>query len=198
MKRILVITFAVLWAHQIVAAEGINSRVIHDYTEFGVAYTYVDDLGGSHGHGVLGHSSVDMNNFLFEVDGGYVWGDDVDLWNLGGGVGYVVRLMRNHINIIPRVGVAYNKALFEDDGSDDFWTLAPGITASFAINNRVSVSGNYAWVHDIHLDRGKGVHTFGPGARVALTERMGLDVGAAFGTHGQAFKGAFAGVSWHF
>jgi len=79
MKRILVITLVVVWAHQIVASEGINSRVIHDYTEFGVGYPYVDDFGGGHGHGVLGHSSVDMHNLLFQVNGGYVWGDDVDI-----------------------------------------------------------------------------------------------------------------------
>lgn len=106
--------------------------------------------------------------------------------------------MGNHVNIIPRFGMVYNKVLFEDADSDEFWNIAPGITLSYAINNRVSVNGNYTYLHDIDLDQGKGVHTFGPGARIALTERLGLDVGAAFAATGQAFRSAFAGISWHF
>src|SRR5437867_7422659 len=133
MKRILIITLALAWAHQIVAAEGINSKVIHDYTELGVGYTYVDDFGGDHGHGVLGHSSVDMHDLLFQVSGGYVWGDDVNAWSVGADLGYAIRLIRNHINIIPRVGVGYSRVLPEGTGSADFWSIAPGITLSYAI-----------------------------------------------------------------
>jgi hypothetical protein len=84
MKRVLIFTFAIACAHQIMAQEGINSKVIHNYTEFFVGYQYVDDFGADHGHGVVGHSSVDMYNLLFDINGGYVWGDGADAWNAGG------------------------------------------------------------------------------------------------------------------
>jgi hypothetical protein len=194
MKRLLVIVLAVC-SHALIAAEGINSKVIHDYTEIGVAYAYFDDIAGDTAHGVLAHSSVDLENFIFDVNGSYVWANnDIDLWGVGGGIGYAFRLMRNHINIIPRFGMRYDKVEF-DAGDDSTTSIAPGVTLSFAINNWVSVNGNYTYVRGID-DEGDA-HTYGPGARIAITDRIGIDLGATF-ADGQGFVGAFGGVSLHF
>jgi hypothetical protein len=195
MKRVIIIASALLCGHSLIAAEGINSRVIHDYTEFGVAYGYLDDLAGGNGHGILAHTSVDMNNLLFSVNGNYFWGEeDVDVWSAGGAIGYVFRPMRNHINIIPQFGMGYSQAIFDsfEDGST---TISPGITVSYAFNNRLSVNANYTYVRGI--DDEFDVHGYGGGARFAVTERLGIDAGANF-AESQGFVGAFAGVSWHF
>jgi hypothetical protein len=193
MKRLLIIVLAVC-SYPLIAAEGINSHVIHDYTEIGIAYGYLDDLAGDTGHGVLAHTSVDMGNFIFDVNGNYFFGDDADLWGFGGGAGYAFRLMRNHINIIPRFGVAYDKI---DFGvlEDSTTFITPGVTLSFALNNRISINGNYTYVRGID-DEGD-VHTYGGGARVAITEKIGIDIGATF-ADGQGFVGAFGGLSFHF
>ena len=45
----------------VLVAEPIDSKVIHNYNQFGVGYNYVDgdDIDG---HGVVGSASVDLNN----------------------------------------------------------------------------------------------------------------------------------------
>jgi hypothetical protein len=195
MKRLLIIALALLCTHGLRAAEGINSKVIHDYTEIGIAYGYLDDIAGDNAHGVLAHTSLDMENFIFDINGNYFWADnDIDLWGVGGGIGYAIRLVRNHINIIPRFGVAYNKVDFEL-GHDSTTSITPGVTLSFAINKWVSFNGNYTYVRGID-DEGDA-HTYGGGARIAVTDRIGVDLGATF-ADGQGFVGAFGGVSLHF
>ena len=129
---------------------------------------------------------------VFDVNGSYFWAkDDLDIWNVGGGIAYAVRLMRDHVNVIPRFGMAYNKAML-GSSSADATTINPGLTLSYAINNRVSVNANYTYVRDIDFDKHSDAHTYGGGARVALTERLGLDLGASF-AEGEGFVGAFAG-----
>src|SRR5215204_6790929 len=193
MKRLLIIALAVC-GHGLMAAEGINSKVIHDYTEIGVAYAYFDDVGGDAAHGVLAHTSVDLENFIFDVNGNYVWADDADIWGFGGGIGYAIRLLRNHINIIPRFGIGYNQVDF-GTREDSTTSISPGVTLSYAFNNRVSVNANYTYVRGID-DEGDA-HTYGAGARVAVTEKIGVDLGATF-AEGQGFVAAFGGVSLHF
>ena len=199
MKRVLVLTLALVCANQLMAAEGegINSRVIHHYTELGVGYEFFEEVAGGTAHGARAHTSVDMDNILFDVNGGYAWGKgDLEFWGVGAGIGYVVRLMRNHINIIPRFGMSYDKFEF-GDAEDSVTTIQPGATLSFAINNRLSVGGNYTYVRALDNNE-EDVHTFGPIARFAITESMGLDFGARFQTEGQAFVSAFGGVTFHF
>jgi len=177
--------------------EGITSKVIHNYTEFGVGYTYVDDFGADHGHGAIAHSSVDLENVLLNVRGGYIWGDGADAWNAGGDLGYIVRLAQNHVNIIPRFGATYNKLMPDNIDSIDQTTIEPGITLSVAFNNWVSINGFYTYLRDVDFGKNLDAHTYGPGARIALTDKVGLDVGATF-AEGQGFSSAFAGLSFHF
>jgi hypothetical protein len=102
--------------------------------------------------------------------------------------------MRNHINIIPRFGMTYNKLEPENFDSVDTTTIEPGITLSFAFNNRISVNGNYTYVRDVDFGKHLDAHTYGGGARIALTETLGIDVGARFAdgedspAHSQGFR----------
>ena len=179
------------------AAEGINSKVIHNYTQLGIAYGFVEDIGGGSAHGVLADTSVDMDNFLFGVSGGYFWGkDDLEFWGVGAGVGYAVRLLRNHVNIIPQFSMGYDKAEL-GDAHDSVTTIQPGISLSYAINNRLSLGGHYTYVRALDNNE-EDAHVFGPGLRIAVAENIGVDLGANFTNEGQAFTSAFAGVSFHF
>ena len=197
MKRVLVLTLALVCANQLMAAEAINSKVIHHYTELGIGYEFFEEVAGGTAHGLRAHTSVDMDNLLFDVNGGYAWGKgDLEFWGVGAGLGYIVRLARNHINIIPRFGMSYDKAEF-GDAEDSVTTIQPGILGSFALNNRVSVGGYYTYVRALDNNE-EDAHTFGPIARFAVTENMGIDIGARFRTEGQAFVSAFGGVTFHF
>ena len=186
-------------------ADAIDSKVIHNYTEVGVGYKYVD-LDDVDGHGVVGGGSIDLNNFLLGVSASYVWLDegDAEAWRTGAFAGYVVRLMENHLNIIPRIGLSYNEVSvdasgpFDDGGVENFVGLEPGITISYAINNRVSVHGAYTFVGDIEVfDVGTTVHEFTIGTRVALADRLGLNLNGHFADE-EGFAGISGILSWHF
>jgi hypothetical protein len=187
----------------IVVADPIDSKVIHNYNQFGVGYNYVD-ADGTDGHGVVGTVSVDLSNFLLGAGGNYVWYDEFDAesWSATAFAGYIVRLMENHINIIPRVGIAYNE-ISTDAGPFGFVenvvTLEPGITLSYAINNRISLNGGYTYVQDIESDdlSFEAAHTFSVGTSIALVERLGLNLNALFEEE-QGFSGVTAILSWHF
>lgn len=199
MKRVWLFTLALVAVNQVGAAEGegINSKVIHHYTQFSVGYQFFEDVGGGTAHAVIASTSVDMNNLLFSVGGGYGWGpDDLEFWAVGGDVGYIIRLLRNRVNIIPRFGMSYNRAE-AGPAEDSVTTIEPGLSGSFAINNRLSVGGSYTYVRALDNNEEDG-HVFGPRARFALTETMGLDIGAQFTDEGKAFQSAFAAVNFHF
>jgi hypothetical protein len=187
----------------VLVAEPIDSKVIHNYNQFGVGYNYShgDDVDG---HGVIGTVSVDLSNFLLGASANYIWFDEFDAegWSAGGFAGYIVRLMENHINLIPRVGVAYNEISVDAGpfGSvENVATLEPGITLSYAINNRISLNGGYTYVQDIDSDdlSFEAAHTFSLGTSLAITEQLGLNLNALFAEE-QGFSGATAILSWHF
>lgn len=200
MKTLLYTGLGVLCA-QAVSAQ-IDSRVIHNYNEFGVGYQYVD-ADGADGHGVTGGGSVDINNILLGGAANYVWFDDADAeaWSVGAFAGYVVRLMDNHLNIIPRVGVSYNEISVDFGGGgsavENFVGIAPGITGSYAINNQISVNGGYTYTQDIDDDVDVEAHGFSVGTRVAIAESLGLNLNAFF-VEDEGFTGVSAILSWHF
>ena len=202
MKTFICAAAGFLCASILVAADPIDSKVIHNYNQFGVGYNYVDgdDVDG---HGVIGTASVDLNNFLLGGGANYVWFDDAESWSVEGFAGYIVRLMENHINIIPRVGVGYNQVSVDlgsfGDVDGDVVTIRPGITLSYAINNHISLNGGYTFVGDIESDdlQFDSAHTFSVGTSIALVERLGLNLHALFEEE-QGFSGATAILSWHF
>jgi len=210
MKTLLCTGIGLLCA-QALPADPIDSRVIHNYDQFGVGYAYSDgdDVDG---HGVIGSVSMDLNNFLIGAGGNYTWFsepdgfDDVDAqaWSAGGFAGYILRLMENHINIIPRVGVSYNELTIDFDGpivsgsvTEDFVGIEPGITLSYAINNHISLNGGYTYIQDLDDDIDVEAHTFSVGTRIALAEHLGLNLNAFFEEE-QGFSGAAAILSWHY
>ena len=202
MKTFIYTPMGLLCASILVGAEPIDTKVIHNYNQFGVGYNYVDgdDIDG---HGVIGSASVDLNNFLLGAGGNYIWFDEADAesWSAGGFAGYILRLMENHINIIPRVGVSYNELTVDfgpfGDADVDFVAIEPGITLSYAINNHISLNGGYTYIQDIDGDVDVEAHTFSVGTRVAIAENLGLNLNALFEEE-QGFSGATAILSWHF
>lgn len=93
------------------AAQEINSSVIHNYKYVEVGYDYVYGDQGPDGHGSSAFASYELNNFLFGIGGGYLQAGDnpeFETWGVGGVIGYVFRLQENHINIIPSFGVGYS------------------------------------------------------------------------------------------
>ena|SRR5688572_540658 len=204
MKTFIYTALGLLCAGVLVAAP-IDSKVIHNYNQFGIGYKYVDAGDDVTGHGVNGTVSVDLSNFLLGAGGNYVWYDEFDAesWSAGGFAGYILRLMENHINIIPRVGIAYNEVTIDAgpfDFAEDGATLEPGVTLSYAINNHISLNGGYTYVQDLD-DHGdlvwEAAHTFSLGTRLAIAERLGLNLNALFAEE-QGFSGATAVLSWHF
>ncbi len=198
MKTIVGITLGLVCAQQLMGEE-IHSKVIHQDTYIGAGYEYFHDIGnsGAKAHGVFGAGSYDYHNVLFGVSGGYAWGDeDVDFWRAGGSLAYVVRLMENHVNIVPRVGIFYNEVLFNGN-SDNVTTINPGITLSYAFNNQLSINGGYTYGHDIDFDNEGDQHTFSAGSRLAIAENVGLDVRADF-IEGFGFSVISAMLQFHF
>jgi len=195
----LIYTVTGLLCAQSLFADAIDSKVIHNYTEVGVGYRYVD-LDDLDGHGVVGGGSIDLNNFLLGVSASYTWLDEgnAEAWRTGAFAGYVVRLMENHFNIIPRIGVSYNEVSVDDGGVENFVGLEPGITISYAINNRVSVHGAYTFVGDIDVfDVGTAAHESSIGTRIAVADQLGLTLNGHF-LDEEGFTGVSAILSWHF
>ncbi len=189
---------------QSVFAEEINSRVIHNYSQVSAGYGYLHDIAntGVNAHGGIAGASYEVENFIFGVNGGYFVGDgafDSDLWSINAGVGYVIRLASNRVNIIPAFGVGYGEVTetYPDGSSNhgDSTTINPGITASYALNNRWSISSGYNYGRDV--DSGFDTHGLSVGTRVALAERIGFNLGAVF-IEKAGFAGLTAALSYHF
>lgn len=193
----------------LLAAE-IDSRTIHDYSFIGVGYGYLHEIaqeaaGDVNAHGGVGQLSFEEQNFVLGVSGGYFWGDDDDLvdiqlWNVSASLGYVIRLAENHLNIIPSFGGGYQEVDVEagpvfGSFTEDSWSILPGVTVSYAINNRFALSGGYTFAYN--LDAEEESHLFSAGAKFALLEQVALAAGAVF-SDDDGFEGFTAGVEFHF
>jgi len=189
----------------LMAAE-IDSPVIHNYNYFAAGYGFLSDIADSDidAHGVVGDFSFEEGGLLIGVDGGYFWatdtGDaDVNLWNVKPRLGYVARLMENHLNIIPNVagewsGIEVDDPLF-GSGSDDTWSIFPGVGLSYAFNNRIALNGSYAWGYN--FDSEEDDHFFTAGGKFAVFERVGLAVNGLF-RQDFGFTGITATVEFHY
>jgi hypothetical protein len=189
----------------LIAAE-VDSPVIHNYNYVGGGYGFLHDIGdtGVDAHGVVGDFSFEEQGFLIGADGGYFWatdtGDaDLNLWSVRPRIGYVVRLMENHLNIIPGVagewfGVEVDDPVSGSD-SEDTWSIYPGVFLSYAINNRLALNGGYAWGYN--FDSEEDDHFFSAGAKFAILERVGLAVSSRFSSE-FGFTGITAGVEFHY
>lgn len=209
MKRVLLLSLTVAGS-QFGTAEEINSRVIHNYRYVGIGYDYfhIDQSQMPDGHGISATASYEYQNFLFGLGGGMVRGDnrtiELKTWSIYGNVGYAFRLFENHLNIIPSFGYGYSESTetltlpffpvgleFNSHSS----TIAPGLTASYACNNYLSLNAGYSYGYN--LDAHDGAHGFSVGADCAVTKEIGLGVGVHFDTE-EGFTGLSAGISYHF
>lgn len=201
MKRTLWLTTLALLSTLNLRAEPIDSKVIHNYTFIGAGYQYAEGDNGPDGHGGGGVISYDYNNFLFSLGGGYLTAGDspkFEVMSVSGSVGYVFRLQENHLNIVPHFGLGFseNQITFGPFSSDsDTTALLPGISLSYAFNDRFSVNASYGYSYDI--DRDTDGNSVSLGAELAVTENVGVDISAHF-VEEQGFTGATAGISFHF
>jgi len=204
MNRVLLLSLTMAGLSTLTAEE-INSKVIHQYKYVGVNYDYVDGQGGPDGHGGSGFVSYEFKNFLIGLGGGYVQAGDnpqFSAWTVNGQVGYVFRLLENHINIIPSFGGGYAESTvsfdfpgFEFESTADSTIISPGVSLSYAFNNYVSVNAGYRYGYNLETE--EDVNAFSVGAECAVTEVIGLGVSVAFNTD-DGFTGVSAGVRFHF
>ena len=185
-------------------AHEIDSRTIHNYDYISIGYGYLHDIddSGVNGHGAVGKFSFEERNFLISVVGEYYWPEDSDfadgdLWSVSPGIGYVVRLAENHVNIIPRIAVSYSgiDSNFFGDESDESWFFLPGVSLSYAINNRFAINGGYTYSYNFD-STGKD-HLFSAGAAVAIVGQIDLAVTASF-SNDFGFTGIVAALEFHY
>lgn len=198
---------ATSYSTQTLTAEEIDSQVIHNYSQVSVGYSYLDNVAdsGINGHGVIATASYELKNIIFGLGGSYHAGDEdfgvgleTDLYTLTGRIGYAIRLADNRVNIIPSFGITYSEISASAPGlslKEDATAIQPGVTVSFAINNRWSINAGYLYSRD--LDTDGDTHAISLGTRIALAERVGFDVGVVF-LEEYGFGGINAGVSFHF
>jgi hypothetical protein len=186
-------------------AQEIDSGVIHNYRFLGVGYGYLHDIFNAdvEGHGIVGTVSIEDQGFVLDVGNGllpsgYFWVDeeaaDINLWNVTARFGYVVRLMENRLNIIPRVGGSLT-GLEIEDFSDETWSIIPGVGASFALTDRIAINGGYGWNYD--FDTEEEDHVFNAGVKVAIFDKLGVSLNA-FVIEDFGFSGATATLDLHF
>lgn len=196
MKRFMLVLFVLAgaWAR----AEEINSDVIHNYNFLALRYGYEPDaVGSSDANGGIVELSADVKNIIFDVSASYAVANtspELNLWNLTGTVGYAIRLLENRVNIIPRIGGGY----YEADASGlsaSTTTIEPGLAASFAFNNWLSIGAAYRYVYA--TDTETHVNDFSVGPQVALGKKIGFDFRVDFNDHG-GFSGVEAGFSFHY
>ncbi len=195
----------------------LNSRVIHNYSQAGIGYGFLQEIDGLgiDAQGVLAGASYEIDNFVIGVGGGYFMGDeeilqvspdglsfqkvDAEVWNVAGNAGYVFRAMGNHLNVIPNIGLSYTRAILDGgwgDDTPDTTTVLPGLNLSYALNNKLSIDGSYSYGFEIDGVETE-LHLLGLGATYAVTERIGVSAKGYFAEE-QGFTGLTAGVAWHF
>ena len=184
-------------------AEDVDGKMIHHYTFVEGGYGYLHEIGDGdiNAHGLHTQLSFEQHNVVVTFGGGHFWGDDSqNFWNLNTSIGYVFRFAGNHLNLIPRFGAVYSDATEEvEDASTLFgnetWSITPGATISYALNNRIALIGSYAY--NYNLDEEEGDHVLSVGPKVAIFEQMGVSVRALLSDE-DGFMGVMAGVEFHF
>jgi hypothetical protein len=208
MKTCLFAILGILCAGHLLAQE-IDSEVIQRYSYVSLSFGYVPghgDLPALAGYQLDG--SFEYRNYLawlnlenFEDTGNAVFGAEMN--RTSGGIGYVVRLDRNHINIIPRLGVSYLKINQTDDNNllgtpttlVETTAMVPSVMFSYAFNNRFSLDAGYGLGVDV--DSGATVSQLNLGATFAFAKRWAVRLAGTLASD-QNYNGLFAGVGFHF
>lgn len=205
MKRSLFAIVGIFCAGHLLAQET-NSKVIHQYSYVNLSGGYVPAHGGLPAFaGFKLEGAFEYRNVLawlnlgsFADTGDAVFGAEMN--RSGGGLGYVIRLDQNHLNLIPRLGASYLKITQNDlFGGEttlvETTAIEPSITFSYAFNNRFSLDAGCAL--DADVDSGATVSQFNFGATCALAKHWGIRLEGTVATN-QNYNGVFAGIAYHF
>jgi hypothetical protein len=181
MKTCLTAMLGVLCAGRLLAQE-ITSGVVHQYSYVGLSLGFAPEDGGY----IRFEGSVEYRDCL-------LWLTSENVFHTSGGIGYVIRLNRNHVNIVPRLGAGcYYLAGWGSDVA-----VEPSITFSYAFNHRFSVDAGYTV--GVVVDSGSSINTLNLGATFAFAKRWGVRLDAALVTdHGERNGFFAAGIAFHF
>jgi hypothetical protein len=178
-----------------VTAHTQESNVILDYSSISLGYVqHIDVVGDkdAHGAGLLG--SIRTGNVVLTGELGYseVEDIDIDLFGVGGGVGYIYEV-EERLHLVGSISLKY-----QDIDVDEYWEVEPEVAANFAISDKwgASVSIGYSDPFDSDLDI-DGLWYIDIGTTFEVAENVGLTVLTEFREErGYAFLGI--GLEYHF
>ena len=191
MKKIIISVAVGLCA---VTAHTQESNVILDYNSISLGYGQQIDVAGdkdAHGAGLLG--SIRTGNVVLTGELGYseVEDIDIDLFGVGGGVGYIYEV-EERLHLVGSISLKY-----QDIDVDEYWEVEPEVAANFAISDKwgASVSIGYSDPFDSDLDI-DGVWYIDIGTTFEVAENVGLTVLTEFREErGYSFFGI--GLEYH-
>ena len=192
MKKIIISVAVGLCA---VTAHTQESNVILDYNSISLGYGQQIDVAGdkdAHGAGLLG--SIRTGNVVLTGELGYseVEDIDIDLFGVGGGVGYIYEV-EERLHLVGSISLKY-----QDFDLGEYWEVEPEVAANFAISDKwgASVSIGYSDPFDSDLDI-DGLWYIDIGTTFEVAENVGLTVLTEFREErGYAFLGI--GLGYHF
>ena len=178
-----------------VTAHTQESNVILDYNSISLGYGQQIDVAGdkdAHGAGLLG--SIRTGNVVLTGELGYseVEDIDIDLFGVGGGVGYIYEV-EERLHLVGSISLKY-----QDFDVGEYWEVEPEVAANFAISDKwgASVSIGYSDPFDSDLDI-DGLWYINIGTTFEVAENVGLTVLTEFREErGYAFLGI--GLEYHF
>jgi hypothetical protein len=191
MKKIIISVAVGLCA---VTAHTQESNVILDYNSISLGYFQHIDVArdkDAHGAGLLG--SLRTGNIVITGELGYseVEDIDIDLFGVGGGVGYIYEV-EERLHLVGSISLKY-----QDIDVDEYWEVEPEVAANFAISDKwgASVSIGYSDPFDSDLDI-DGLWYIDIGTTFEVAENVGLTVLTEFREErGYSFFGI--GLEYH-
>jgi hypothetical protein len=191
MKKIIISVAVGLFA---VTAHTQESNVILDYNSISLGYfQHIDVAGDKDAHGAGLSGSLRTGNIVITGELGYseVEDIDIDLFGVGGGVGYIYEV-EERLHLVGSISLKY-----QDIDVDEYWEVEPEVAANFAISNKwgASVSIGYSDPFDSDLDI-DGLWYIDIGTTFEVAENVGLTVLTEFREErGYSFFGI--GLEYH-
>ena len=207
---------ALIIASAVVKAEELDSKVLNNYNAVSAAYQYSSSalLGSdvqAHGFG-LGLSTEVYKNFILGASFSEVFASNDSIsgqsWNLSPTIGYAIRLMDNHLNIVPKVSYGFGHTGLDHSGlSDDTHSITGGALVSYALNNKLGIGVEYGYQSSLKDGKYFGVadaHKIAVGPTYAISDVFGVFAKATIGvpndnrsSDSDAILGCVAGIEFH-
>ncbi len=218
MKKLKSTLIAALFSPLVVTAnaEELNSKVLNNYNAVSAAYAYSSSalIGAdvaAHGFG-LGISTEVQKNIILGASFSEMFASNDTVsgqsWNLSPTIGYAVRLMDNHLNIVPKVSYGFGHASLDHSGiSDDTHSITGGALVSYALNNKLGMGVEYGYQSSLKDGKYFGVadaHKITVGPTYALSDVFGVFAKATIvvpndnrSSDSDAILGCVAGIEFH-